>query len=83
MGIGEVSPVFSSFHGFHLAKVIEIQPSTLQPFEEVKDAVKDAWIQQTRSEKIEDYMEKLRDKAEIREIDAEKEGGAGESSSVD
>jgi hypothetical protein len=83
MGIGEVSPVFSSFHGFHLAKVIEIQPSTLQPFEEVKDAVKDAWIQQTRSEKIEDYMGKLRAKADIKEIDDEKEGGAGESSSVD
>lgn len=73
MSVGEISPVFTSFHGFHLAKVVEIQPSTLQPFEEVKEAVREAWVQQTRSEKIEAYMAQLKSEADIKEIDDSKE----------
>ena len=73
MSIGEISPVFASFHGFHLAKVTEIQPSTLPPFEEVKDSVREAWIQQTRSKKMEAYMAKLTSEADIKEIEDEQE----------
>jgi len=79
MSIGEISPVFASFHGFHLAKVTEIQPSTLPPFEEVKHSVREAWIQQTRSEKMEAYMAKLKSEADIKEIEDEQEEEVGGS----
>lgn len=68
MRAGEVSPVFSSFHGFHLAKVLEIEPAVLKPFEEVREAVLEAWTQEERSRKIQAFVQDLKTKAEIKEV---------------
>ncbi|MDG1892510.1 MAG: peptidylprolyl isomerase [Verrucomicrobiota bacterium] len=67
MQVGEVSPVFSSYHGFHLAKVLEIEASTRKPYEEVQPSVQEAWAQEKRTQKIQEHIKQLRTKAQIRE----------------
>ena len=69
MRVGEVSPVFSSYHGFHLAKVLEIEPAIVQPFDKVRESVQEALLQEKRSIRIQEYIEELKAKAEIKEIE--------------
>lgn len=71
MQVGEVSPVFSSYHGFHLAKVLEIEPPVITPFEEVREAVREAWMQDKRTARIQEYIQALKSKAEIKDIEEE------------
>jgi len=71
MQVGEVSPVFSSYHGFHLAKVLEIEPPVITPFEEVREAVLEAWMQEKRTLLIQEYIQALKSQAEIKDIEEE------------
>lgn len=71
MKVGEVSPVFSSYHGFHLAKVLEIDPPVVTPFEEVRDTVQEAWMQERRSTRIQEYIQELKSSAEIKDVEDE------------
>lgn len=71
MKVGEVSPVFASSHGFHIAKVTEKEPATPQPFETVKDKVLEDWRLDRRNQKLNDYVAKLRSDADIQEIEDE------------
>ena len=71
MQVGEVSPVFSSYHGFHLAKVLEIEPPVITPFEEVREAVLEAWMQEKRTLRIQEYIQALKSKADIKDIEEE------------
>lgn len=71
MSVGEVSPVFASSHGFHIAKVTEKEPATPQPFETVKDKVVEDLRLDCRNQKINDYVAKLRSDADIQEIEDE------------
>ena len=71
MKVGEVSPVFASSHGFHIAKVTEKEPATPQPFETVKDKVVEDFRLDCRNQKLNDYVAKLRSDADIQEIEDE------------
>ena len=71
MQVGEVSPVFSSYHGFHLAKVLEIEPPVITPFEEVREAVLEAWMQEKRTLLMQEYIQALKSQAEIKDIEEE------------
>ena len=73
MRVGEVSPVFSSYHGFHLAKVLEIEPPVVTPFEEVRETVQEAWLQEKRTVRIQEYIQDIKSKAEIKDIEEEPE----------
>jgi len=64
---GEISPVFSSYHGFHLAKVVEVEPESLQPFDSVIDQVTEDWWQQARERALGTFVAKLRADALIQE----------------
>ncbi|MBT5926975.1 MAG: hypothetical protein HOH33_10175 [Verrucomicrobia bacterium] len=69
MRVGEISPVFSSYHGFHLAKLLEIEPPVVQAFEEVRESVQEAWMQEKRSARVQEHIETLKGKAEIKDIE--------------
>ena len=71
MKVGEVSPVFASSHGFHIAKVTEKEPATPQPFETVKDKVVEDFRLDCRNQKLNDYVAKLQSDADIQEIEDE------------
>lgn len=71
MNVGEISPVFASSHGFHIAKVAEKEPATPQPFETVKDQVAEDFRLDCRNQKLNAYVAKLRSDAEVQEIEDE------------
>jgi parvulin-like peptidyl-prolyl isomerase len=73
MRVGEVSPVFSSYHGFHLAKVLEIEPPVVTPFDEVRETVQEAWMQEKKTIRIQECIQELKSKAEIKDIEEESE----------
>ena len=81
---GEISPVFSSYHGFHIAKVEEIEAPVVRPFEEVREEVSKDWWQEARDESLKKVIQELKAQAVIEEIeeaeDAEKVASAGSSS---
>ncbi len=69
MKVGEISPVFTMHGSFHVATVTDRKPSVARPFDEIKDEVKEAWVQRERDARIKDYVGKLRAGAEIEEVE--------------
>jgi parvulin-like peptidyl-prolyl isomerase len=66
--IGEVSPVFASHWGFHLAKVTGRENPEPRPFEEVREEVRQRYLAELRQEKTREYVEELKKAALIEEI---------------
>jgi len=71
MNVGEISPVFASGVGFHIAKVTGRKPAAAKPFEDVKDEAKALWLQQRRQEKMRELVAELQAKATIEEVPEE------------
>ena len=65
MQIGELSPVFSSTSGFHIAKVTDRKDAAIKPFDEVHDEVRTRWLEQRRQEKTQSLVRELESKATI------------------
>lgn len=65
MEVGEVSPVFSTHHGFHLAYLAERIPSCAKPLDEVRDQVVDGCRAGIREKKLQAFVDQLRSKARI------------------
>ena len=63
--VGDVTPVFSSHWGFHLAKITGRKPAEPLPFEEVKDDVRALYIADDRQKKTQEAVEKLKAAATI------------------
>lgn len=59
---GQVSEVFKTTHGFVILKVMDFKEAQVQPFEKVKDKVKDALNHQQAEEKLTALKEKLANK---------------------
>jgi parvulin-like peptidyl-prolyl isomerase len=62
---GALSEVFRSPFGFHLALMHEHRPAGVRPLEEVRDGIEETLYAQKRQRLIEQYLDKLRAKAEI------------------
>ena len=75
MNIGEISPVFTMHGSFHIATVTDRKPAVPRPFDEIKDEVKQAWLQIDRDKKIKTYIEKLKSQADIESIEEEEDEG--------
>ncbi len=73
MDKGEVSPVFVTQLGFHLCKVTDRRDSVLQPFEEVRDQVRELWLGHERQRLLDAYLEKLKEQAKVEDSDPEEE----------
>ena len=63
--VGDVTPVFSSHWGFHLAKITGRKPAEPLPFEEVKDDVRALYIADDSQKKTQEAVEKLKAAATI------------------
>ncbi|MEJ2701583.1 MAG: peptidylprolyl isomerase [Sedimentisphaerales bacterium] len=67
LGEGQISDVFRSRFGFHIAKVYTRQPAAVPPLEEVKERVTEDVKEQMRSQAIDAFIDQLRSKATIEE----------------
>jgi len=68
LGVGEVSDVFRTRFGFHIAKVYDRKPAVVPELEEVKGGIVDALEKQMRGEAIDEFIDGLKNKAKIEEI---------------
>jgi parvulin-like peptidyl-prolyl isomerase len=68
LGVGEVSGVFRSRYGFHIAKVYDQRPAVVKGLEQVKSEIKQELIQQSRDKAVEKLLDKLRAEAKIEYI---------------
>jgi len=73
MKVDEISPVFSSYHGFHIAKVTAKEPAQAQAFETVKEKVQEDYQLEHQNKDLKVYIEKLRKEASIEETPDETE----------
>lgn len=68
LGVGEISDIFRTRFGFHIAKVYDRKPSHIPALEEVREQI----IQELRNQKhdkaVDDYIDGLKSKAAIEEL---------------
>ncbi|MGD8778023.1 MAG: anaerobic sulfatase maturase [Ignavibacteria bacterium] len=63
--VGEVSEVFQSEFGFHIAKVYDKRYKRQIPFEKVEEKIRTQLWEEAKSKNIEAYLDKLRASAKI------------------
>ena len=68
---GEVSPVFSTPHGFHLAKVTERKAGQPKPFESVRADIETELTAQRKDAKLQELVDELKKTAKIEYIEPE------------
>jgi parvulin-like peptidyl-prolyl isomerase len=67
MDVGEISDIFRTRFGFHIAKVYDRKPALVPPLEEVKDQIVEKLKQQMRRHAIEHFVDRLKSQATIEE----------------
>lgn len=67
MDVGEISDIFRTRFGFHIAKVYDRKPAVVPPLEEVKDRIVEKLKEQRRREAIEHFVDGLKSQATIEE----------------
>ncbi len=68
LGVGQVSDVFRTRFGFHIAKVYDRKPGAVPGLKEVKQEIADALTRQMREKAIDEFIDRLRDGARIEEV---------------
>ena len=68
LGEGQISGVFRSRFGFHIAKVYTREPATVPSLEDVEDQLTEDLKDQKRSEAIDVFIDGLKSKAKIEEV---------------
>jgi len=68
LGLGEISDVFRTRFGFHIAKVYDRKPAAVPELEEVKGEIVNALKEQMRGKAIDEFIDGLKNKAKIEEI---------------
>jgi len=68
LGAGEVSDIFRTRFGFHIAKVYDKKPSSVAELEEVKPQIIEALNEQIREETVNRFIDSLKSKAKIEEV---------------
>ncbi len=71
LGAGQVSNIFRTRYGFHIAKVYERKPSFIPEIENVKEQIIEILKKQYRSQAVYDYLDYLKSKAKIEHIKEE------------
>jgi parvulin-like peptidyl-prolyl isomerase len=67
---GAVSDIFRSPFGFHIAVLHEKRPAGPRPLEEVQAEIEERLLQEKRQKVLEQYLDALRAKADIRTVKA-------------
>ncbi len=65
---GEVSDVFRTVFGFHIAKVYARKPEGISSFEEVQEGIASVLLRQKQERAVENFLDRLRAKAAIVEV---------------
>jgi parvulin-like peptidyl-prolyl isomerase len=65
MRVGELSPVFPSTYGYHIAKVTDHKMPELKPFDEVRDEVRQKLMEERRQEQTKELVKHLQATAKI------------------
>jgi parvulin-like peptidyl-prolyl isomerase len=68
LGAGQVSDIFRTRFGFHIAKVYAREPATVAAFEDVKGRITEMVKKQTNSEAIDNFIDGLKSEAKIEEV---------------
>jgi len=68
LGLGEISDVFRTRFGFHIAKVYDRKPAAVSELEEVKGEIVNALKEQMRGKAIDEFIDGLKSKAKIEQI---------------
>ena len=66
LDINQVSDVFHSRFGYHIAKLYDRKAKQIIPLEEVKSKIVEILTQQHQTKRIEDYLDQLKSTADIR-----------------
>jgi parvulin-like peptidyl-prolyl isomerase len=64
--VGDVTPVFRTIFGFHLAKLTGRRPPGLKPLNEVREVIEQSLWQHEKDLALKEFMQNLRSKADIR-----------------
>jgi parvulin-like peptidyl-prolyl isomerase len=68
MDVGQVSPVFRTSFGFHIAKLLDKQPARIKPLAEVQGEIKTELHRLKQIRAIESFVDQLRARAEIQDV---------------
>lgn len=68
LNIGQVSDVFRTRFGFHIAKLYDRRPPAIPPLKSVKDQVVEQVREQKREQALGEYLDSLRSKATVEEV---------------
>lgn len=68
LGAGDVSDVFRTRFGFHIAKVYDRKSAAVAELKEVKDQIVTTLQEQMRSKAIDNYIDSLKEKAKIEDV---------------
>ncbi|MCC7237661.1 MAG: peptidylprolyl isomerase [Bryobacterales bacterium] len=67
---GEISPVFRTEFGYHIAQLHDRKPGGLLPFEEVREEIEQELMRARREGIVSGFLENLRVKADVRKAKA-------------
>ncbi len=65
---GDVSPIFRSVFGWHIATVHEKKPEGVRPLDDVKDQIEAALSREKQEKALEEYVDALRAKAQVKTV---------------
>jgi parvulin-like peptidyl-prolyl isomerase len=68
LGAGQISDIFRTRFGFHIAKVYAREPAAVASLEDVKDRITELLKEQIRSEAIDNFIDGLKSEAKIEKI---------------
>lgn len=65
--VGKISDVFHTRFGFHILKIYDRKPASVQPLDKVKDQIVAELKDDMRRKKIDSFVDQLKEKADIKE----------------
>ena len=68
LGVGQISDIFRTRFGFHIAKVYDRKPAVVRSMEEVKEIAVNALKEQMRREAVDEFVDGLKNEAGIEEV---------------
>lgn len=68
LNAGQVSDVFRTRFGFHVAKLYDRQPPSIPPLRSIRGEIADQVKEQKREQALGDYLDTLRSKAVVEEV---------------
>jgi len=68
LGVNQVSNVFRTRFGFHIARLYDRKPAVIPALKEVKEHVVSELKEQMRNKAIDEFVDRLKSKAKIEEI---------------